>query len=100
MDKLKKQSKIVSVRLPTDLITAVSLLSDKSKYLTMSNVIKLGVMSARICAVDLSIDWELVLLIVVVKRVLTNSFILSEQKNLKFFKKLFKFIIYIFIYVL
>lgn len=40
MEKIKKQSKIISVRLPTDLITAVSLLSDKSKYLTMSNIIK------------------------------------------------------------
>lgn len=40
MEKTKKQSKIISVRLPTDLITAVSLLSDKSKYLTMSNIIK------------------------------------------------------------
>lgn len=51
MDKIKKQSKIISVRLPTDLIIAVSFLSDKSKYLTMSNVIKLGVMSVRICVV-------------------------------------------------
>lgn len=44
-NKSKKNSKIISVRLPCYLIDAVSLLSGQSKYLTMSNVIKLGIMS-------------------------------------------------------
>lgn len=40
-----KKSKLVSVRLPNYLIDCVDTLSSKYKYLTMSNIIKLGIMS-------------------------------------------------------
>lgn len=40
-----KKSISVSVRIPTYLVEAVKTLSSNSKYLTMSNVIKLGIMS-------------------------------------------------------
>lgn len=42
---IKKNSKLISVRLPCYLVEAVSVLSNQSNYLTMSNVIKLGIMS-------------------------------------------------------
>lgn len=42
---IKKNSKLISVRLPCYLLEAVSTLSTHSNYLTMSNIIKLGIMS-------------------------------------------------------
>lgn len=42
---IKKNSKLISVRLPCYLVEAVACLSNQSNYLTMSNVIKLGIMS-------------------------------------------------------
>lgn len=42
---IKKNSKLISVRLPCYLVESVSTLSNQSNYLTMSNVIKLGIMS-------------------------------------------------------